>query len=387
MRYDFGVRGVMALVLLAAAACGGPRAAHRSGPPAQPHASVAALVDRGHAAFAAGDWVAAGEAYDGALARSPGPLPAVVYARRALVHRELGDIDGARDFLRTHWSPLGWRHWRILDARVALIDADAARGEAPAIAHRAFALDRRAHWSAYLLCLASGGVGDACDAYFEHRPERLAVRDRRVLLYRAFTVLERGRYRDAGERFRELAEHHPDDRSVQVNTASGLCAVEVMLGRYRDAIGMCLRAIELGAARQGADRRGAVHYNLSRAYHAVGQLEQARLHAELYSEQVRNRDKVAALLRRLGGTFIERNFLARPATALDSGRAQARLEAGDLAGALELAEDHIARFPWDSEGYRFLARVRLAERRWISALLAWLVAHDPGVRRGSTARR
>lgn len=291
--------------------------------------SAVAVVSVGHAAveddlrdgdkyFEDGNWQRAAVAYDRAISKAPGQVPARAYGKRAAIFIIVKDYPGGLAFIERAKA----RSTALADApelleQEALMLWETGRKDAAiGVAEKVVAVRPETFTNQKLIgeWYASrdpGKTAAAYEAYLAHRPKELEAGDVLPRVRLGFARLASARLAIAADddaRARELFEQAVRQfetvqrtlgkrPNAQVNADNGLCAAYTGLARFDQAVTVCERVT---ADRQRVDATGAAWFNLGTAYLARRQTQKARRAA---TEFTRLRKSEARGYRLLGDTF------------------------------------------------------------------------------------
>jgi Tfp pilus assembly protein PilF len=258
-----------------------------------PHAAAAIEDDLrdGDKFFEDGDWAKAAGAFDRAIAKAPGQVPAAAYGKRAAVFIILKDYKGGLDFIarakaRYPAAP------EVLEQEALILWEIDRRDEAIQVAEAVVATRPGAFTNQKL-------IGEfyaprdpvktvaAYEQYLTNRPGDLEAGDVLPRIRLGFAYLATARmalgesddaraqaqYGKAAEQFEVVQRKFGKKPNAQVNADNGLCAALTGLGRFDQAVTVCERVV---ADPRRIDATGAVWFNLGTAYLARKQTKKAR---------------------------------------------------------------------------------------------------------------
>jgi hypothetical protein len=270
--------------------------------------------------FEQGDWKKAAVAYDRAIAKAAGDVPAEAYGKRAAIFIIQHDLRGGLAFVaraKQRSSTLANAPELLEQEALLLWQAD-KRDDAIAIAGRVVAARPQTFTNQeligeYYATRDPAKSAAAFEQYLAHRPPELAADDALPRIRLAFAYLANGHAAlAAGDdaRARELytkavaqldvvtskLAKKPD---VQVNADNGLCAAYAGLEDWDRAETVCERALRNP---KHVDTNASAWFNAARAYLARKQTRKARSAAEEFLH-VRKSDPRGLVL--VGDTYYE----------------------------------------------------------------------------------
>ena len=293
---------------------------------AAPARAVAAPEDDlrdGDKYFDQGDWPKAAAAYDRAIAKAPGQVPAEAYGKRAAVFIILKDYQGGLEFIRAAKSRYAGAP-EILEQEALILWQTDRKDEAIKVAEQVVATRPQAFTNQQL-------IGEyyaprdpprtivAYERYLANRPADLESGDVLPRIRLGFAYLAGARsaladndearaqqqYGKAAEQFETVQRKFGKKPNADVNAENGLCAALTGLGRFDQAVTVCERVV---ADPRRIDPGGAVWYNLAKAYLARKQTRKARTAG---TEFLRLRKADARGYMLIGDTYFDdRDWLA-----------------------------------------------------------------------------
>ncbi|HEU4729488.1 MAG TPA: tetratricopeptide repeat protein [Kofleriaceae bacterium] len=310
-------RAALVTCALAAAATVGLGAIHA--PPAA--AAVEDDLRDGDKYFEDGDWNKAAAAYDRAIAKAPGQVPAEAYGKRAAVFIILKDYKGGLDFIQNAKARYPSAP-EVLEQEALILWETDRRDEAIKIAETVVAARPKAFTNQKLIgeyYAARDPVRTmaAYEQYLANRPGDLEAGDvlPRVRLGFAYLAVARlaiaesddaraqRLFGKAADQFDIVQRKFGKKPNAQVNADNGLCAALTGMGRFDQAVTVCERVT---ADPGRIDTSGSSWYNLATAYLARKQTRKART-AGLEFTRLRKTEARGFIL--LGDTyFAERDW-------------------------------------------------------------------------------
>ena len=293
---------------------------------ATPARAIAATDDDlrdGDKYFDQGDWRKAAAAYDRAIAKAPGQVPAEAYGKRAAVFIILKDYQGGLGFLRAANARYAGAP-EILEQEALILWELDRKDEAVKLAEQVVAARPQAFTNQQLIGEYYAPRDpvktiEAYERYLANRPAELASGDVLPRIRLGFAYLTGARtalagddaaraaqqYGKAAEQFETVQRKFGKKPNADVNADNGLCAALTGLGRFDQAVTVCERVV---ADPRRIDPGGSVWYNLAQAYLARKQTRKARTAA---TEFVRLRKAEARGYLLIGDTYFEdRDWLA-----------------------------------------------------------------------------
>lgn len=267
--------------------------------------------------FEDGDWKRAAAAFDRAIAKAPGSVPATAYGKRAAIYIILRDIKGGLAFVEKaklqHPSAP-----EILEQQALMLWQSDRKDDAIELAEkvvkaRPSAFTNQQLIGEYYASRDAQKTAAAFEAYLAHRPAELEGVDVMPRIRLGFAYLTNARasvgdgdtaaaqalYTKAAGQFEHLARKLGKKPNATVNAENGLCAAYAGLGRWDQAISICERIVENP---RRIDAQGSAWFNLSKAYLARKQTKKAR-HAANEFARVRKGEARGHML--IGDTFFE----------------------------------------------------------------------------------
>lgn len=267
--------------------------------------------------FESGEWVRAAGAFDRAIAKSPGQVPAEAYGKRAAIFIIVKDWKGGLDFLarakaRYPSAP------EILEQEALILWETDRRDDAIAVAERVVAARPQTFTNQkligeYFSARDPVKTAAAYEAYLQSRPGDLESGDVLPRVRLGFAYLANARTAIAGgddgaakalfgkaaDQFNTVQRKHGKRANAQVNADNGLCAAYTGQGRFDEAVTVCERA---SGDPKRIDATGSVWFNLATSYLARRQIKKAR-GAAIEFARVRRTDARALML--IGDTYFE----------------------------------------------------------------------------------
>ena len=285
------------------------------------HAAVEDDLRDGDRYFDSADWAKAAAAFDRAIAKAPGQVPAAAYGKRAAIFIILEDYLGGLAFIartkaRFPNAP------ELLEQEALLLWETDHREDAIAVAERAVAARPQAFTNQkligeYYAARDPAKTAAAYELYLANRPPDLEPGDvlPRARLGFAYLTLARGAiatseqakaktlYANAAGQFETLQRRLGKRPNAAINAENGLCAAYTGLGRFDQAVTICER---VSADPKRVDATGSAWFNLATAYLARNQPKKARVAAAEFAK-VRKTEARALML--IGDTyFAERDW-------------------------------------------------------------------------------
>jgi tetratricopeptide (TPR) repeat protein len=238
----------------------------------------------------------AAAAYDTAIRKWPTRVPEGVYAKRAGIFVELGDLDGALAFLRDKAKKQFPDAPDVLEQEAVVLWGLGKKGDAITSAERAAATKESA-WAAQLLIGEFYASRDpdrtavAYTAYLKYRPADREDKDVLPMIRLGLAYLTKARmalgdgddnsardaYLRAEATFDDLKRKHGKRQHTDPNADIGLCSAYTGLGKHDQAITICEQVLR--KIRNASDTF-AVHFNLGTAYLQKKQYGKARTAAQ-----------------------------------------------------------------------------------------------------------
>ena len=269
--------------------------------------------------FEDGNWQKAAVAYDRAISKSPGQVPAEAYGKRAAIFTILKDYKGGLDFIAAAKARSGsLANSPELGEQEALLlwqtdrKDDAIKVAEKVVAARPQTFTNQQLIGEYYATRTPTRTVTAYEAYLANRPAELEQGDvlPRVRLGFALLASARGTLGDGDEakakglyekavvQFDTVQRKFGKKPNAQVNADNGLCAAYTGLGQFDQAVTVCERVIQ---DPKRIDATGAVWFNLGTAYLARKQTKKARTAA---NEFTRLRKTEARGYKLIGDTFF-----------------------------------------------------------------------------------
>lgn len=323
--------------------------------------SAVAVVSVGHAAveddlrdgdkyFEDGNWQRAAVAYDRAISKSPGQVPARAYGKRAAIFIIVKDYQGGLAFLeraKARSSALATAP-ELLEQEALMLWETGRREAAVAVAEKVVAARPETFTNQKLIgeWYASKDpvrTAAAYDAYLSHRPAELEQGDVLPRIRLGFARLAAARlaiaagdearaealYEKAVAQFETVQRKLGKRPNAQVNADNGLCAAYTGLARFDRAVTVCERVV---GDRKRIDATGAAWFNLGTAYLARRQTKKARGAAVEFTKL---RKSEARGYRLLGDTyFADREW---PSALEQYLRAEKLLKAGQAHDRIQVS--------------------------------------------------
>lgn len=283
------------------------------------HVAVAAVEDDlrdGDKYFEDGDWKRAAAAFDRAIGKAPGQVPAEAYGKRAAIYIILKDFKGGLDFVaraKVHYPNAP----EVEEQEALMLWETDRRPDAIKIAERVVAARPQAFTNQQIIGEFYAPTNPvktatALEAYLAHRPAELEngdvlprVRLGIAYLANARAVLGDGDethatqlYTKAAEQFETVERKFAKKPNAHVNADNGLCAAYAGLSRWDQAVTVCERV----AQDPKHDPSGSVWFNLGTAYLKRSRTKQARQAATEFT-RVRKTEARGFIL--LGDTYFE----------------------------------------------------------------------------------
>ncbi len=281
--------------------------------------AVAAVEDDlrdGDKYFEEGDWKKAASAYDRAIGKAPGQVPAEAYGKRAAIFIILKDYKGGLDFVtraKVHYPNAP----EVLEQEALMLwqterKADAVKIAEKVVAARPQAFTNQQILGEYYAPTDPVKTATAFEGYLAHRPAELEAGDVIPRIRLGLAYLANGRsvlgdgdevhaaqlFTKAVEQFETLERKHAKKPNVQVNVDNGLCSAYTGLSRWDQAISVCERV----AQDPKHDPSGSVWFNLGTAYKERKQDKKARA-AAIEFTRVRKNEARGYLL--IGDTYFD----------------------------------------------------------------------------------
>jgi len=284
------------------------------------HAAVEDDLRDGDKYFEEGNWTKAAVAFDRAIAKAPGQVPAPAYGKRAAIFIIVRDYEGGLAFVaraKARSSVLASAP-ELLEQEALMLWETGRKDDAIAIAEKVVAARPQTFTNQKLIgeWYASRDpvkTTAAYEAYLANRPAELEAGDVLPRIRLGFAHLAVARtaiaagdsdrakqlYTRAAQQFELVQRKHGRRPNAQVNADNGLCAAYTGLGRFDQAVTVCERAT---ADKRRVDATGAAWFNLATAYLARNQTSKARRAAVEFTKQRKNE---ARGYRLLGDTYFE----------------------------------------------------------------------------------
>jgi tetratricopeptide (TPR) repeat protein len=284
-----------------------------------PPRAVAAVEDDlrdGDKFFEDGDWHKAATAYDRAIAKAPGEVPAEAYGKRAAVFIILKDYPGGLAFLeraKTRYPAAP----EVLEQEALILWETDRKDEAIKVAETVVATRPQAFTNQkligeYYATRDPDRTIAAYERYLANRPGDLEAGDvlPRVRLGFAYLATARSAIADgddsraselygkAAEQFDTVQRRFGKKPNAEINADNGLCAALTGLGRFDQAATVCERVV---AEPQRIDGSGSAWFNLATAYLARKQTRKARTAALEFTRMRRTEARGFMLL---GDTYF-----------------------------------------------------------------------------------
>jgi hypothetical protein len=246
--------------------------------------------------FEDGDWVRAAAAFDRAIAKAPGQVPAAAYGKRATIFIITKSYKPGLDFIgkakqRHPGAP------EILEQEALILWETDRRDDAIAIAEQVVAQRPQAFTNQKLIgehyaARDPAKTAAAFEAYLRERPRSLEGGDvlPRVQLGFAYLALARSSLADdaakarvlyvrAADQFEVVQARHADKPNAKTNAENGLCAAYTGLERFDEAVTVCER---ITREPKRIDAAASAWFNLATAYLKRKNTRQARAAANEY---------------------------------------------------------------------------------------------------------
>ena len=269
--------------------------------------------------FEDGNWQKAASAYDRAIAKAPGQIPAEAYGKRAAVYIILKDYKGGLDFIAKAKGRSGALATAPeLGEQEALLlwetdhKDDAIKVAERVVAARPQTFTNQKLIGEYYATRDPARTATAYTAYLEGRPPELEGGDVLPRIRLGFALLATARttlgggdegkaaalYDKAVSQFDTVQRKFGKKPNAQVIADNGLCAAYTGLGKFDQAVTICERVIQ---DPKRIDATGAVWFNLGTAYLARKQTKKARSAA---NEFTRLRKGEARGYKLIGDTYF-----------------------------------------------------------------------------------
>ena len=285
-----------------------------------PHVAHAAVEDDlrdGDKFFDDSDWKKAAIAFDRAIDKAPGQVPAEAYGKRAAIFIILKDFKGGLDFVarakvRYPNAP------EILEQEALMLWETDRKDEAIRVAERVVkakpqSFSNQKLIGEYYAQRDPVKTAAAFEGYLTYRPPELESSDVLPRIHLGFAYLQNARtqlgdgddthaqqlYSKAVEQFEYVSRKLGKKPNAIVNSENGLCAGYAGLGRWDQAINVCEHVIQ---DPKRIDASGSVWYNLATAYLARKQTKKARSAGNEFARVRKNEARGFMLL---GDTFFE----------------------------------------------------------------------------------
>ena len=266
--------------------------------------------------FEAGDWARAATAFDRAIGKAPGQVPAVAYGKRAAIYIILKDFKAALELiarakLRYPGAP------EVLEQEALILWQSDRKDDAIKVAEEVVAAKPQAFTNQkligeYYATRDPKKTATAYEAYLANRPSELEAGDLLprirlglVDLAMARTAVGDGddkaaqaRYAKAVEQFDVVQRKFGKKATAQVNADNGLCAGYTGMGHFDQAVTVCERVVQ---EPKHIDSTGSAWFNLGTAYLARKQTKKARTAATEFTRLRRSEARGYTLL---GDTFF-----------------------------------------------------------------------------------
>lgn len=283
------------------------------------HAAIEDDLRDGDKYFEDGNWQKAAVAYDRAISKSPGQVPAEAYGKRAAIFIILKDYKGGLDFIaKAKASSAAIAGSAELGEQEALLLWETDRkDEAIKIAEKVVGsrpqtFTNQALIGEYYASRNPARTVTAYEAYLANRPAELEGGDVLPRIRLGFSLLAtaratlgdgdegkaKGLYEKAAAQFDTVSRKFGKKANAQINADNGLCAAHTGLGQFDQAVTVCERVIQ---DPKRIDATGAVWFNLGTAYLARKQTKKARSAA---NEFTRLRKNEARGFRLIGDTYF-----------------------------------------------------------------------------------
>lgn len=284
-------------------------------------AAVAAVEDDlrdGDKYFESGDWKKAASAYDRAISKAPGQVPAEAYSKRAAIFIILKDFKGGLAFIEQKAKARYPNAPEVLEQEALMLWETNRKDEAIRIAEqvvkaRPQAFTNQKLIGEYYAARDPQKTAAAFEGYLQHRPSEFESADVLPRIRLGFAYLANARsvlgdgdesrakdyYQKARDQFEIVQRKHGKKPNATVNAENGLCAAYVGLRRWDQAISVCERIVQNP---RRIDAAGSVWFNLANAYLARKQTKKARSAANEFS-RVRKNEARAFML--IGDTYFE----------------------------------------------------------------------------------
>ena len=287
------------------------------------HAGVEDDLRDGDRYFDGGDWAKAAAAFDRAITKAPGQVPAEAYGKRAAIFIIQKNYTGGLDFI-ARIKPRVADAPEVLEQEALMLWETDNRERAIAVAEQVVSLRPSTFTNQKLIgeYYASRDpqkTAAAYEAYLASRPGDLEGGDvlPRVRLGFAYLATARAAISDGDDpraqslfgkavtQFETVQRKHGKKPNAAVNADNGLCAAYTGIGRYDQAISTCERVTQ-DAKR--IDATGSAWFNLATAYLARKQAKKARAAAVEFT-RVRKQEARGFIL--IGDThFADREWAA-----------------------------------------------------------------------------
>lgn len=283
------------------------------------HAAIEDDLRDGDKYFEDGNWQKAAVAYDRAIAKAPGQVPAEAYGKRAAIFIILKDYKGGLDFIaKAKASSSTIAGSAELGEQEALLlwetdhKDEAIKIAEKVVSSRPQTFTNQALIGEYYATRSPARTVTAYEAYLANRPNELEGGDVLPRIRLGFSLLATARgtlnegdeakakslYEKAVGQFDTVARKFGKKPNAQVNADNGLCAAYTGLGQFDQAVTVCERVIQ---DPKRIDTTGAVWFNLGTAYLARKQTKKARTAA---NEFTRVRKNEARGFKLIGDTFF-----------------------------------------------------------------------------------
>ncbi len=284
--------------------------------------AIAAIEDDlrdGDKFFEEGDWRRAATAFDHAIGKDPGQVPAVAYGKRAAIFIILKDYPAGLTFItraKRRSSSLAAAPELLEQEALILWEIDrkddAIKLAEQVVSTRPRTFSNQKLIGEYYSSRNPAKTVAAYEAYLANRPADLDQGDVLPRIRLGFAYLSVARatlgdgddagaqqlYAKAAAEFDVVQRKLGKRPNAQINAENGLCAAYTGMGRFDQAVTVCERVIQHP---QRIDATGSVWFNLGTAYLARKQIKKARSAA---SEFTRVRKTEARGYMLIGDTFF-----------------------------------------------------------------------------------
>ncbi len=268
--------------------------------------------------FEEADWSKAAAAFDRAIAKAPGQVPAEAYGKRAAIFIILKNYKGGLEFVakaKTHYPNAP----EVLEQEALILWETEHKDEAIKVAERAVALKPGTFTNQkiigeYYSQRDAPKTVTAFELYLANRPAELEGGDVLPRIRLGFAYLGSARtaiaesddaraqvlFGKAVDQFDLVGRKFAKKPNATVNSENGLCAGYTGLGRFDQAVTMCERVVNAPQGKKAIDP--SVWFNLGTAYLARKQTQKARTAATEFT-RVRKAEARGYIL--LGDTYFE----------------------------------------------------------------------------------